>query len=145
MRIWILTFFAALSFLVSLNRSLASIGSVQVIVNSENPIHTMDRKFLSEVFLKKMTRWSDDTAIQPVDLEPESPVREEFSQRILKRSVQAVRNYWQRLLFSGRNIPPPELKSDDEVIRFVSESKGGIGYVSSSATVRGGIKVINIK
>jgi ABC-type phosphate transport system substrate-binding protein len=125
--------------------SYSSTNSFQIIVNTENPIQSIDRKPLADMFLKRTTRWSDELVIQPVDLEPESEVREEFSQKILKRKATAVRSYWQRLLFSGRNIPPPEYKTDEEVIRFVSENRSAIGYVSSSATIRGGVKTVVLK
>jgi hypothetical protein len=85
-----------------------------------------------QAFFKRTTRWGDGQVIRPVDLRPDSPVRREFSNRVLKRSVMAVRSYWQQRIFSGRELPPPELESDAAVLRFVQGSPGAIGYVSAT-------------
>src|SRR5688500_11267336 len=79
-----------------------------VIVHPGNPNHVLERAFVSDAFLKKATRWPSGDVIRPVDLSPESAVRERFTQELLKRSVSAVKSYWQQMIFSGRDVPPPE-------------------------------------
>jgi hypothetical protein len=51
----------------------------------------------------------------------------------LKRTVAAVRSYWQQRIFSGRDVPPPELDSDASVIAYVERTPGAVGYVSGDA------------
>lgn len=116
----------------------------RVIVNPENPIGDVDRKFLSDVFLKRTTRWNHLELIRPVDLRPDSAVRRGFSEEILRRSVGAVRNYWQQLVFSGRDVPPPELNTDEDVITYVLKFPAAIGYVSPTADLRGA-KALNVR
>ena len=106
----------------------------KVIVNPANPAGSMDRKFLEDAFLKKVTTWSDGSVIHPVDLPASSPVRRRFSEDILERSVDAVRSYWQQRIFAGRDLPPPELENDTEVIKYVLKYDGAIGYVSDGAS-----------
>ena len=50
-------------------------------------------------------------------------------------SVAAVKLYWQQAVFSGRDVPPPELDSEQEVVRFVLRNPGAIGYVSDGADI----------
>lgn len=116
----------------------------RVIVNPDNPITDVDRKFLADAFLKKTTRWQHLELIRPVDLRPDSATRKAFSDEILRRSVGAVRNYWQQLVFSGRDVPPPELNTDEDVIKYVLRIPAAIGYVSASASVQG-VKVLNVR
>lgn len=116
----------------------------QLIVHPSNPTASVDRRFVSEVFLKKRTRWSDDHAIRPVDLSPQSATRRRFSKDALKRSVEAVRSYWRRIVFSGRGVPPPELDADQDVVSYVRKHRGAIGYVSLGADVSG-VKVVSIQ
>jgi len=115
-----------------------------VIVNPQNPLSTADRKFLAEVFLKKRSRWGNNEAIRPVDLVPRASVRHEFSDKVLDRSVSAVKSYWQQIIFSGRGVPPPELGTDDEVVSYVLRYKWAIGYVSAEVDLRGA-KVVEVK
>lgn len=115
-----------------------------IIVDPNNPHRSLDRKFIGDAFLKKTTRWPNGDVIRPVDLHPDSPVREKFSHDILKRSVAAVKSYWQQVIFSGRDVPPPELASDDEVVKYVLKNAGAIGYVSGTARV-GNARVVTVE
>jgi hypothetical protein len=44
-----------------------------------------------------------------------------------------VKNYWQQRIFSGRDLPPPELDSDEAVVSYVLSHRGALGYVSGAA------------
>jgi ABC-type phosphate transport system substrate-binding protein len=105
----------------------------RVIVHPSNPLHAVARAHLADAFLKKVTRWHGGEVIRAVDLRADNPVRRRFSERVLKRSVGAVRSYWQQRIFSGRDVPPPELDSDDSVAAFVAKYPGALGYVSGAA------------
>jgi ABC-type phosphate transport system substrate-binding protein len=107
----------------------------RIIVNPKNSAASVGRAFLQDAFLKKSTRWPNDVAIQPVDMRPNSPARVSFSQEVLKRPVPAVRSYWQQRIFSGRDVPPPELDSDEKVVAHVLRYEGAVGYVSGTANV----------
>ena len=105
----------------------------RVIVNPNNPITSADREFLADAFLKKVVTWPDNDTIRPADLAENSPVRRRFSEEILRRSVSEVKGYWQQRIFSGRDVPPPEFDTDEEVVKYVLKYDGAIGYVSATA------------
>jgi ABC-type phosphate transport system substrate-binding protein len=115
-----------------------------VIVNAENPSTGVSRKFITDAFLKKATRWAHGELIRPVDQTADSAVRRKFSDDVLKRSVAAVRSYWQQLIFAGRDVPPPEVGTDEAVVEFVLKHTGAVGYVSGAAKL-GGAKVVNVE
>ena len=116
----------------------------RVVVNPANPVTAVDRKFLADVFLKKITRWEGGDSARPVDLRPDAAARQQFSDEVLRRSVGAVKAYWQQLVFSGRDVPPPEVDTDEQVIRYVLRFTGGVGYVSGAANLDR-VKPISIK
>jgi hypothetical protein len=107
----------------------------RLVVHPASPVRSADRSFLARAFLKNASRWDDGETIHPVDLRANSRTRERFSDAVLKRSVPAVRNFWQQRIFSGRGVPPPEVDSDEEVIRYVLKYRGAVGYVSGRADV----------
>ena len=82
--------------------------------------------------------------IRPVDLRVDSALRRVFSERVLKRPILAVKNYWQQRIFSGRDVPPPELATEEAVIEYVGRNRGAVGYVSSTAKLTG-VKVVPIR
>ncbi len=112
--------------------SSAETPAFVVIVHPQSPYRALERSFVAEAFLKKSTRWPSGDVIKPVDLPPNSRTRERFSQDVLRRSVSAVRSYWQQIIFSGRDVPPPELANDDVVVKYVETHPGAIGYVFGS-------------
>jgi ABC-type phosphate transport system substrate-binding protein len=115
-----------------------------VIVNVDNPTVSVGRKFLTDAFLKKTTRWPHGELIRPVDQAPDSEVRRRFSDDVLKRSVSAVRSYWQQLIFAGRDVPPPEVGGDEQVVDYVRKHSGAVGYVSA-ASKPSGVKVVGLE
>lgn len=119
-------------------------AAFRVVVHVSNPVRELDRKHCAELFLKKVTRWSGDRTVYPVDLKSSSPVRAAFSRAVLGRSVAAVKSYWQQLIFSGRGTPPPEMADDAAVIRYVIEHPGAVGYVSGGADVTG-VKAVAVR
>ena len=116
----------------------------RVVTHPSNRAVSVERAFLADAFLEKTTRWPDDEAIYPVDQSPEASVRERFSERVLRRSVFAVRSYWQQRIFAGRGLPPPELESDEAVLRYVRSRPGAVGYVSERADVAS-VKVLSVR
>jgi ABC-type phosphate transport system substrate-binding protein len=119
-------------------------SSFRLIVHPSNPITGLDRRVVANIYLKKQTQWSQGDPIHPVDLDHGASVRQKFAQEVIGRSVAAVKSYWNQLIFSGRDTPPPELKSEQEVIRYVSKHPGGIGYVSPSIELKD-VKVIALQ
>jgi ABC-type phosphate transport system substrate-binding protein len=119
--------------------ALAGEPEFRVIVHPGSGPGAADPDFVADIFLKKMTRWPNGESAKPVDLRPDSTVRRRFSETVLKRTVNAVRSYWQQRIFSGRDVPPPELESEDAVVAYVAKTPGAIGYVAGG-TKLGGVK-----
>ncbi|HKO53724.1 MAG TPA: substrate-binding domain-containing protein [Polyangiaceae bacterium] len=110
-----------------------SAPAFRILIHPENPITSLSQDFVTDVFLKRVTRWRDGENVRPVDQRADSAVRKAFSQDVLQRSVAAVKRYWQQRIFSGRDLPPPELENDEAVVGYVLKHRGAIGYVSAAA------------
>ena len=134
---------ALAGFGLAARRSVAADPFV-VIVNASNPVASISVEDLSKAFMKKATRWPDGVEILPVDLKEQSAVREDFSRLIHDKSTSAVRAYWQKMIFSGREVPPPEKASSAEVLAFVRSKRGAIGYLAAETAVGEGIKVLKV-
>jgi ABC-type phosphate transport system substrate-binding protein len=115
-----------------------------VIVNESNPIATITRAELSAIYLKRTRSWSGGKAIAPVGQPAKSRLREQFSRHIHGKSVAYVTRYWQRLIFSGRGIPPAEVANSAAVLEFVRKNAGAVGYVERDTILGGGVKVMAV-
>lgn len=135
---------SAVTILTLWNASLEAAGGYKVIVNSSVSFTELSKGEVQKIMMKKSSKFSDGTKADPVDLDPSSPVREAFSKDVLGRSTSGVKNFWQRQIFSGKDVPPPELPSDADVITFVASNPGGLGYVSEGAQLSGAVKVVTL-
>lgn len=115
-----------------------------VIVNAANPAAAMSGEELSNFFLKKTPRWPQGEEVMPVDLPEGSGVRESFSRQVHQKSTAAVKAYWQKMIFSGREVPPPEKASSAEIVAYVRAHRGAVGYVAADASLGSGVKVVRI-
>jgi len=115
-----------------------------VIVHRGNPTTTVSRAFLADALMKRVSRWPHGETIRPVDLSIDSSIRRRVTDEILHRTVQAIRSYWQQMIFSGRGVPPVEFASERDVVRYVATHPGAVGYVSGTADVSA-VRVVSVR
>lgn len=110
--------------------NLAISQNFKVIVNRENNIEEISKKELSNIFLKKTTKWSNGEKIVAVNLQVNSETRLHFTKEIHEKSIAQIRAYCQQSVFSGKAAPPIEKQSDKEMIQFIKSNKSAVGYIS---------------
>jgi ABC-type phosphate transport system substrate-binding protein len=108
-----------------------------VIVNEANEVNEISSADLSAMYLRKIRRWPNGQEIVPVDLSENQSTRESFSVAIHGKSTSAIKAYWQKMIFSGKAVPPVEKTVDQDVVAYVRATPGAIGYVSSGASLSG--------
>jgi hypothetical protein len=115
----------------------------KVIVHPDNPVSAVDSSLVRAGYLRRAD-WPDGVAIRAVDLSPRHPVRTTFVKRVLGKTPEQLRRYWNQQIFSGKGTPPPQVDALDEVITFVLEHRGGVAYVPADAAV-GAAKVVALR
>jgi len=119
-------------------------GGFKVIVHPSNPVDSISREQLAQIFLKKATTWPGGQRAAPVDQTEGSAARAAFSQAVLTKTVSEVKAYWQQQIFSGRSVPPVEKANDSQVVGFVLGNELAVGYLSDGADT-GGAKVLRVE
>lgn len=119
-------------------------GGFKVVANAANPTKSLGRAEVAELFLRKRTQWPAGVAAVPVDQSAVSEVRQSFSLEVMNWPVAAVVNYWQQQLFAGRGVPPAVKQSDVEVLAFVAQTPGAVGYVTPETPLPPGVVVLEI-
>ena len=117
--------------------------SFKVVGNSDSTPVTMSKRDLARIFLKRKSSWPSGRTAVPADQTQNNTLRESFAESVLDRSLDSLESYWQAQVFSGKASPPKGLRSDAEVIEFVSKMPGAVGYVSANAPTAG-VTVISI-
>jgi ABC-type phosphate transport system substrate-binding protein len=119
----------------------------RVVVHTSNPVATITRQELSDLFLKKATKWDSGDRAVPVDQSKHSLCREPFSRDVHGRSVNAINWYWRRMVFSGTTrVPPLILDHDGQVLEFVASNTTAVGYVSDAVELEGhDVKILEVR
>jgi TonB family protein len=126
---------------VLLGAVLSAQGGYRVIVNQSNPVAALTKAQISKLFLHN-SPWDDGAPAAPVDLPPDSNIREVFSRDMLGMPAALVSERWRKIAASGPGTTqPPLLATDREVLAFVRLKPGAIGYVSMDADLHG-VKVV---
>jgi hypothetical protein len=113
-----------------------------LIAHPSRPEVSISRREASRIFLRKEKEWPLSGDALPVD-QADDDLRERFTKAVHQRPLQAVLFYWQALIFSGRESPPPTLQSDAEVVNYVAHTRGAIGYVHTNAQLDG-VKILKL-
>ncbi|HEU4886659.1 MAG TPA: phosphate ABC transporter substrate-binding protein [Thermoanaerobaculia bacterium] len=117
----------------------------RVVVHASNPVVSMTRAELSAIYMRRTRSWPDGTEILPIQQPAASRLHEPFSRAVHGKSGAYVTRYWQRLIFSGRAVPPRELRSDAAVLDFVRRNAGAVGYVDARTPLSDGVKAIAVR
>jgi len=100
-----------------------------VIVNAANPVRSMTLMELRRVFMKQSRMWPHGESIVPVEWDATSPLRVQFSQQVLERSVRDMADFWVQQGVTQGITPPSTHRSSRAVLRFVASVAGAISYV----------------
>lgn len=115
-----------------------------LVANPSVSATAISRSEASRIFLRLQSDWPDGGHARPVDQSKASPLRDAFSRQVLGKSLASVEQYWTQAIFSGRAVPPVEKRSDADVLAYVRDNPGAVGYVSAAAPLDG-VKRITLK
>jgi ABC-type phosphate transport system substrate-binding protein len=115
--------------------------SFVIIVHANNPVQALSLKQIARLFLKQH-QWPDGTKAAPVNLSLLLPASEGFSRSVHGKPAAAISSYWQKMIFAGREVPPPEKASPEEVMKYVRSRRGAIGYVPTGVALDPGVKAL---
>jgi ABC-type phosphate transport system substrate-binding protein len=120
-------------------------GDLAIIVHKSNPVENLSLTELREYFLAERSHWSTRQKIRVAMREPGSAEREAVLRLVcgMKRD-QDFTTYFLRAKFSEQVVEEPRnLDSAPNMIRFVANVSGAIGYVRADE-VDPSVRVIRV-
>lgn len=116
--------------LIAAADSSADAGLV-VVVNAQSGVQTLTHEEIVNIFLGRFRRLPSGMAALPVDQPPDQPLRAEFYRRLVNKTPAEIRAYWARLVFSGKTSPPHQAATQSEVLQWMRDNPGAVGYLSA--------------
>jgi ABC-type phosphate transport system substrate-binding protein len=117
-------------------------ADVVAVVSSKNPLASLSKSQVADIFLGKTVRFPDGTLAVPIDQEDGSAARAEFYATFAGKSPAQIKSHWTKIIFTGRGQPPVAVSSDAEVKHLIAANPQSISYIERSA-VDGSVKVVN--
>ena len=130
-----------LSVALLLLMSTPSYAGVAVIMGPDSSDSGLAKDDVRGVFLAKRSNLPSGQQAHPADQNTDASAYKTFIEAVLGKTESQLKNYWSRLVFSGKGTPPDSLASDQAVKDYVRSTVGGIGYIDSAA-VDGSVKVV---
>lgn len=125
-------------FLIILLTSLSAVETIaqsRVVVANGIGKSEITVEELKNVFKPKFNKWPNGAPVVIVLPGQASVLKDGVASEIYNSTFSGVQKYWLSLVFQGRFDAPYFFDTDEEVIRFVSKTKGAIGFVSGGPQV----------
>jgi ABC-type phosphate transport system substrate-binding protein len=62
-------------------------------------------------------------------------LKKTFLQRFINQDEESYTGYWNVRRYIGKDVPPIEMKSSQEMISFVENNSGSIGYIDKASSL----------
>lgn len=122
--------------LAGLLSGAAGVGRAEEIVVVAHPsVAKADRPTLLRLYTGRTVSIGVQN-VTPLNLPAGNPVRERFLKYCLEQTEEQYTGYWLVRRYVGKGAPPPELASVEEVLKYLQETPGAIGYVPVSRLPR---------
>jgi len=118
------------SLCLSLGLTAPAMAELVVVVNARSGVAAMTRNEVINVFFGRNRKYFNGLEAQPVDLVDTHPDRAKFYRLLVGKELADINAYWSRQVFTGRTQAPPQVKTSEEMLKWVAERPGGIGFVN---------------
>src|SRR2546429_637816 len=113
----------------------AAEDSLGIVVNRSNPVENLSFAELRKIFLGEQTHWSNGRRITVVMLEPGKQERQAVLTQIYRMDDKDFNKHFLQGMFTGEvHAAPKTLATPTEVLKFVFNVPGAIGYRSEEHT-----------
>lgn len=110
-------------------------ADILVIAGAQSPIRELTRDEVGRIFLKRMKQLPgrESLDLYPVGQSSDPAFTDSFYLHVTGKDRNQLRAYWARLMFTGKDKPPKDLKDDEGVKQWVTENPGGVGFIRGAA------------
>lgn len=106
-----------------------------IICNKDVKQSALTKADIQKIFLGRKTKWDDRKDLVFFTMKS-SKLHTAFLRTYIGRSPEQYTNYWKRLLFIGKGLPPEAYDTEARLVRKVRATSGAIAYVSGKTDIK---------
>lgn len=99
-----------------------------VLIAHASVARSLKKEEVKDIYLGEKTRWDDATKIDFVVLKDKKPYKD-FLKHYVKKTSSQYNSYWKMKVFNGTGRMPTSFKNSADVIEYVANTEGAIGFV----------------
>jgi ABC-type phosphate transport system substrate-binding protein len=135
---------SAFILIIVLLTPLSSFGSEVVFVaNRDVPVTSLDSEDIKDIFMGRKISWENGDKIVFV-IQERTDVSDSFLKTYVRKNAYDYDIFWKKQVFTGKGQAPRSFLSERDLVQFVAQTPGAIGYVSSG-TDTGNVKTIPVR
>jgi hypothetical protein len=118
-------------------------NNLVIIVNKENPVKAMDKSEAKMYYLRIVKHsWPQTKApIRPANYSGTSTVKDQFLKNVLRMNNERLISQFKQKEYAESLPMPPSFATEEEVVNYVANNLGAIGYISTEAFAKLGDRV----
>ncbi len=129
--------------LVAICATARAEAEVVVVVSSANPVVSLKKSDVANIFLGKTSRFPNGERAVPINQLEGAAERNEFYDLYTGKSAAQLKAHWSKMIFTGRGQPPKEVGSLEELKAALANNNEIVTYVEASM-VGDGMKVVAV-
>lgn len=104
-----------------------AMADILVVANRSVPVASLSKEDVKRIYMGNMSRWEDGTRVNFVVLK--DGTMEPFLSDYVGTSSAQFAQHWKRQVFTGKGQMPPMYDKSSDVVAFVANTPGAIGFV----------------
>jgi hypothetical protein len=110
-------------------------AEISIIIHKDNPVTTLSASEVKLYWLRKIKkRWPViNKNIRPADRKAKCEEQTAFYAKVLTMSAADVETYFTERQYAAAEKPQDKFATDADIINFVAEEGGAIGFVNSAS------------
>ena len=116
---------------ILLTLSFAVKAEVVVIASKNINLTNLDARIINRIYTGRIIEIRDVSVI-PVNAVRGDPVRIKFLNKYLDKDEDKYEAYWTVRRFIGKGTPPKELLTNQEILTYIINTPGAIGYIETN-------------
>jgi len=118
-----------------------ALAELVVITSPKSGIDRLSRDEVVNIFLGRFRQLPSGLSALPADLPATQSEKAVFYHLLVNKELAEINSYWARLVFSGRTVPPRQSAGNDDLLKWLAATPGGIGYIER-AKADGRVRIV---
>ena len=104
---------------------------LKIIINPGVQVFELKDKDIRDIYTGVKKMWDTGEKVSIAILE-DSELHKQFLKEFVNKTPIQFRNFWREKVFTGEGENPKSFKTEASLIDFVANTRGAIGYISTS-------------